>query len=207
MGANRADLSHVEPESDVLALLAVARACHDLGLPDGALSRALRAYADAIEERRALGLEGDEEGELAPAKILTEDARGLTVTVGAAAFRCSDGAWVWLMQRPTLARVLEALVTARMSNQSALGTHELFEAGWPGENARPEAAAARVHTAIKSLRRLGLEEIIVRNSDGYFLDPCVPLVRANRASSPPRPATLIHRAHGSGIRPAALVAR
>jgi hypothetical protein len=53
----------------------------------------------------------------------------------------------------------------------------LFESGWPGERALPAAADRRVYTALWTLRKLGLRELLIRREDGYLFDPGVPLVR------------------------------
>ena len=49
----------------------------------------------------------------------------------------------------------------------------VFDAGWSGERASPRAVAARVHTAMYTLRRLGLRGVIIRRDSGYAIDPRV----------------------------------
>lgn len=44
-----------------------------------------------------------------------------------------------------------------------------FAAGWPGESAHPESAAARVYSAIRSLRDVGLRPWLLSCDDGYML--------------------------------------
>jgi DNA-binding SARP family transcriptional activator len=48
---------------------------------------------------------------------------------------------------------------------------ELLEAGWPGERMRPDAATKRLHTAIWTLRSVGLEPFLLTEGEGYLLDP------------------------------------
>ncbi|MEL6179185.1 MAG: hypothetical protein AAFS10_09530, partial [Myxococcota bacterium] len=48
---------------------------------------------------------------------------------------------------------------------------ELVEIGWPGERLVPESGAMRVYTAIRALRRLGLEPLLLTRDGGYQLHP------------------------------------
>ncbi len=52
----------------------------------------------------------------------------------------------------------------------------LFEAGWPGERAMPDAAAARVYVAVHTLRKQGLAPYLLRHEGGYLLDPALAVV-------------------------------
>lgn len=73
-------------------------------------------------------------------------------------------------RRGALRRILRALVDA-YPRSLALGVNDLIAAGWPGEFVETEAGTARVYTAIKSLRRLGLERVLVTRDDGYVIAP------------------------------------
>jgi len=53
----------------------------------------------------------------------------------------------------------------------------LFEVGWPGESAPPEAAAQRVYTTVWRLRRSGLREVLARRGDGYSIEASLRLKR------------------------------
>ena len=53
----------------------------------------------------------------------------------------------------------------------------LIEAGWPGERMRPDAAGKRLRTAIWTLRKAGLEALLLTRHDGYLLDPLVTIRR------------------------------
>ncbi len=99
----------------------------------------------------------------------------------------ADGRWfelpgrarVDLGTRRTLRRVLAALAERRLSSPGVgLSTDEVFAAGWPGERVLPLAANARVYDAIRVLRQLGLDAILLRAEDGYLLDAEHPLQRA-----------------------------
>ena len=97
-------------------------------------------------------------------------------------FRPPSGERVTLTTRRALRLMLKALADRRaLAPGEALVLEQLIEAGWPGEEVRPDAGATRVYAALSTLRKLGLREILVRRDDGYLLDPGVPLVRAREA--------------------------
>ena len=76
-------------------------------------------------------------------------------------------------------KLLDALVEARLSRPGeALSAEALIEAGWPGERMRHTAGLLRVYSAVRRLRRLGLESILVTRDDGYLLDPNAHVRRA-----------------------------
>ncbi len=103
----------------------------------------------------------------------------LVVAPDAAWFSDGDEPPVDLRSRGSCRRILAALVRARLDSPGAgLSRHQLFEAGWEGESIRPEAAAARVYVAVRTLRMLGLEAVILRDETGYHLDPARPLALA-----------------------------
>jgi tetratricopeptide (TPR) repeat protein len=75
-------------------------------------------------------------------------------------------------RRGPLKRVLLALVAAHARGPgSALSAAEVQAAGWPGERMLPESAAARVYMAIRRLRGLGLDALILTSDEGYSIDP------------------------------------
>ncbi len=60
------------------------------------------------------------------------------------------------------------------SSSEALDLDALFEIGWPEEaGIHPDAANKRVYAAIGTLRKLGLEHILITTSEGYLFDPLV----------------------------------
>jgi len=98
-----------------------------------------------------------------------------------------DAAWfelpgqdrVELRGRVSLCNLLGALAKERLASPgTALGAHQLFEAGWPGVEIHPDSAASRVYVSIWRLRAAGLSDVLLKRTDGYLLDPAVPLVRA-----------------------------
>jgi hypothetical protein len=69
-------------------------------------------------------------------------------------------------------RLFDRLVTSRLEAPGAsLSAEALIAAGWPGERMRHSAGLLRVYSAIRRLRRLGLEQVLVTRDDGYLLDP------------------------------------
>ena len=75
-----------------------------------------------------------------------------------------------LSRRGPIRRILVALVEAHQAGR-ALDVTEVVSAGWPGEIVPPDAGATRVYTAIRTLRRLGLEGVLLTRDSGYLLDP------------------------------------
>lgn len=99
----------------------------------------------------------------------------------------SDASWfvvlgrprVELSSRPTLARVLDALVTARLASPgAALSWEALLAAGWPGEKVLPSAAQNRVRVALSTLRTLGLRTALATEKGGHRIDEKLPVRRA-----------------------------
>lgn len=87
-----------------------------------------------------------------------------------------DGKRVVLARRRSPRLILLALVAAHRQGEVVLSTAELLAAGWPGEIVLHEAGRNRVYTAVKTLRRLGLGDCLIRYDDGYLIDPSVNIV-------------------------------
>jgi tetratricopeptide (TPR) repeat protein len=85
----------------------------------------------------------------------------------ASAFRVRDEL-VSLARRPVLKKLLGALITKQVVDADAL-----IAAGWPGERTRRPAARNRLYVALNELRKLGLKDVILRNDEGWYLDPTV----------------------------------
>jgi predicted ATPase len=87
-------------------------------------------------------------------------------------FVLPNGAESDLSTRRAPRLILKALADAREHRPGeALTRMALLEAGWPGEKLMARAAASRVHTAVATLRRMGLKPLLLRRDDGYLLDP------------------------------------
>ncbi len=77
--------------------------------------------------------------------------------------------------------VLSALVAQRLGRPGLpLSREQVFAAGWPGETVQPAAAANRARVTIAGLRKQGLDGILLRQDDGYLLDPDVPVLDIGR---------------------------
>lgn len=85
-------------------------------------------------------------------------------------FEVAGRAPVNLARRGPIRRILWALALAYEEGR-ALDVNETVEAGWPGEVVSVEQGATRVYTAIRTLRRLGLEGVLLTRDAGYLLDP------------------------------------
>jgi predicted ATPase len=120
-----------------------------------------RAAASSSEVRRALAFAGTR--------------RALRVAAGARQVVLPDGRLVDLSRRKNVVAILAALARERRARPGrAVAPDVLLAAGWPGERMRAEAATKRLHTAIWTLRSLGLEGVLLTRDDGYLLDPSVP---------------------------------
>ncbi len=108
-------------------------------------------------------------------------ADGLEVGPGASWFVVPGRPRVDLSSRPTLARVLDALVTSRLAAPSVpLSWEALLSLGWPGEKVLPQAAQNRVRVALSTLRTLGLRTALVAERGGHRLDERLPTRRTER---------------------------
>jgi hypothetical protein len=97
-------------------------------------------------------------------------------------FRLPGEALVSLERWRSLQRVLARLADERHERPGAsLSVEELVLAGWPGERMLARAGATRVYTAIASLRRLGLRDVLMSTDQGYMLAPGVPIELAEPA--------------------------
>jgi hypothetical protein len=102
----------------------------------------------------------------------------------------AEGRWFQLPGGPVvsierwrpLQRVLARLAEERQDRPGQpLPVDALVLAGWPGERMLARAGATRVYTAIASLRRLGLRDVLLSVDRGYLLAPGVPLERLGKA--------------------------
>ncbi|HEX8795757.1 MAG TPA: AAA family ATPase [Polyangiaceae bacterium] len=140
-----------------------------------------RAIARAAEPVPASGPRSDRpEGEVEsvpadlPGDAFVVSARGLW-------FRMPHGDVVSIARWRPLQRLLERLAERRETAPGEpLTVDALISAGWPGERMLPKAGATRVYTAIATLRRLGLRELLLRDDRGYMLRADVPIARVSR---------------------------
>lgn len=88
-----------------------------------------------------------------------------------------DGVRTDIKRRRTLRRVLVALARATEGGRS-IDVEDLLVAGWP-EITKPNVSMyPRVYVAICTLRRLGLDGLVVKGRDGYRFAPHVEVRRS-----------------------------
>jgi hypothetical protein len=146
----------------------------------GASSAALRLGVASL----ARVIEGYVRGEEAPA---SRRAGAIEIPEGALAvcargrwFRTPGGAKVEIERWQALQNLVVRLAEQReIAPGQPLSVEQLVSAGWPGERMLAKSGATRVYTALSTLRRLGLRDLIVRDAAGYMLKPGVPLVRVS----------------------------
>jgi hypothetical protein len=92
-------------------------------------------------------------------------------------FQAPSGRRIALGTRPNLQLLLRALLEQRLrAPGEPLAVEVLFERSWPGEQILQQSAAMRVWGAVKTLRNMGLRDVLVRRGGGYLLDPAVDVV-------------------------------
>jgi len=106
-------------------------------------------------------------GQMLVEKIATQSPH-LTVAADGSWFALGGAAPVKMGRRGPARRILLELTRAHVSACSA---EALIEAGWPGQRILPESARMRLHTAIRTLRTLGLDTHIETVEGGYRLRP------------------------------------
>jgi hypothetical protein len=138
----------------------------ELRLATRVLERALReSTAEAAAAPLSRAVPGG------AALVVGKVARWIALpSAAAAAAGASDR--IDLVRYGPVRRLLDRLVVARLSEPGvALTAEALIEAGWPGERMRHTAGLLRVYSAVRRLRRLGLEPVLITRDDGYLLDP------------------------------------
>jgi DNA-binding response OmpR family regulator len=99
-------------------------------------------------------------------------AHGIIVAGDASWLRVPSGETVRLGRARALARIVRELALERVRHPGRPVTaEELVRAGWPDERIVPSAAKNRLHVSITRLRKLGLEDAILREAEGYLFDP------------------------------------
>jgi transcriptional regulator of acetoin/glycerol metabolism len=173
-------------EIPVLAEHLLRRIAQSLGAPEPTLSaeaaallashswpRNVSDLRDVLEVAFALS----DDGRVTPAELPVafahddaERAQGQRVTVSLArsgeSFSVGGSREISLARRGPLRRILLCLA---QHQHAPVSGDELFAAGWPGEKPVGQSAEGRLRTAIWTLRRLGLRELLVTRDDGYHL--------------------------------------
>jgi tetratricopeptide (TPR) repeat protein len=170
--------------------LARARACEAAGDPANAAALRDRA-ADCLRASTDLPSVGDEvrfarrllERALSSFPDGQSAARGpdpyppdvLVVESQAQWFRPPRHGRVELRRQRRLQRLLLTLTTARLASTTdhVLSVDDLFRSAWPGQRALRTAMTNRVKVAVATLRKLGLDHILVTRNGGYALSESV----------------------------------
>jgi predicted ATPase/Flp pilus assembly protein TadD len=102
-------------------------------------------------------------------------ADALVIARDGSMFELPDGERVDLSSRQALRLILAELGTLRQASPGdGISVDELRHVGWPDETLTEDAGSSRVYTAIRNLRSMGLDGILLTGHTGYFLDPEVP---------------------------------
>lgn len=76
--------------------------------------------------------------------------------------------YVNLQRRVAVRNILRALVEARIDGRG-VSREELIRRGWPGEATVADSARARLHVAVSTLRKLGLQDLLQLEAGAYHL--------------------------------------
>jgi hypothetical protein len=110
-------------------------------------------------------------------------------------FTLSGGERIDLSTKGPLRRIFRAIVAAhRACPRRGLSVNAVFDAGWFGERATPDALTGRVYSAVSKLRRMGLGDVLIRTDAGYLLDPRVCVIEERPIVLRREPTTIIHNA-------------
>jgi hypothetical protein len=152
------DLASARTAEDVVTAFAAALdvEAEEAAVVHAAEMRAQRIVGDNVEQIGA-------EGRAMLVRLITANS-----------FILPDGRTVDLSKRKNIRLVLAALTKSKDRAQWTT-PDALIAAGWPGERMRSDAATKRLHTAIWTLRKLGLEGILQSSETGYRLDPEITL--------------------------------
>lgn len=100
------------------------------------------------------------------------DAPTLAATRDAGELVLPHGTKLDLARRPQLRRVLLALLHQHVAAPgTTLSVDALLAEGWPGQRMLHASGLARVYMAVRRLRALGLEAVLLTRENGYCLDP------------------------------------
>lgn len=86
-----------------------------------------------------------------------------------------------IRRRKAARLILRKFLDTHASNPPvAFDVDELFAIGWPDQTIHPKSAADRVYWVIRTLRDLGLRDLLVTTGDGYSLDPAAHIHRCQQ---------------------------
>lgn len=83
-----------------------------------------------------------------------------------------SGRFVDMKAHRVLGGIVRTLAEERITSPSIpVPPQRLVESGWPGENIQPKAAKNRLHVALCTLRKMGLQDALITTPTGYMLNP------------------------------------
>lgn len=163
----------------LFALIDVARA-HVAMLGAEGAAEARQEALRVAQRTEALSARSDDLRFARRALVRALPAERFVFSPAGQGFVAPDGARIDLTRRPTLARLLDALVAKRLAAPGvAASFDELIAAGWPGERVLTLAAQNRLRVAVTTLRNMGLRHVLVFRDGGHLLDPEVPATIAS----------------------------
>lgn len=94
-----------------------------------------------------------------------------------------NGAWfewrnerVSLTRRGPMKRIL-CVLAENHQDTKPIDVYSLFERAWDSETQDPEKDAQRVYNNVSKLRGMGLDDAILKSSDGYMFDPEIRVIQ------------------------------
>jgi predicted ATPase len=109
------------------------------------------------------------------ARVVDPDDSRLVLPCSGRFFRPPGAAPIDLGEGSQLARLLGALIEARLERRP-LDPDEIRERLWPGERMAFQSALDRVYQAVRRLRKAGIDAWLERSADGYLLRGEVALI-------------------------------
>jgi predicted ATPase len=89
-------------------------------------------------------------------------------------FETAQGGRVSLQKRKSLRLLVKRLLEERdRIPGEAVSLDTLFSSGWPGERVSQDSSRSRLYMALCTLRNMGLRDVLVRQDNGYLIDPKV----------------------------------
>lgn len=140
-----------------------------------ALDRALVGGAPFDELRDGKTIEGRLVARALDALARAGTSHELRIAADASRFSLDGASPVDIARRKPLKRILEALAARHAAGPNRpLSVETLVRAGWPDDRLIGSTGATRLYTAIATLRKMGLEDVIERRGEGYALsESCV----------------------------------
>ena len=91
-------------------------------------------------------------------------------------FETAQGGRVNLQKRKSLRLLVKRLLEERdRTPGEAVSLDALFTSGWPNERVSPDSGRSRLYMALCTLRNMGLRDVLVRQDNGYLIDPKAPV--------------------------------